>query len=92
MKQKPIRLPEIEIVAPHVTKLFLPGGLVLFYSYEECVGFRSNDERVFTNEFHSKTTSRHMSEHFQSEKKDRVEPEIFSDKLEKAFDELFKKP
>jgi hypothetical protein len=90
MNQEPLRLPKIEIVAPNVTKLYLPGGLTLYFSYEECVGFRSNDERVFSSEFHSKTTSKHMTAHFQSEKKERVAPEIFAEKLEKEFDKLFK--
>lgn len=93
MKNEPTRLPKIEVIAPNVTKVYLPGGLVLFYSYEEVVGFRATDgERVFSSEFHSKTSSRHLSDHYESEKKERVDPEIFAERLEKELSIIFKKP
>lgn len=90
MINEPITLPRIELIAPNVTKLFLP-NLTLFYSYETVVGFKGRDGKYyFTNERYTNTTSAHMTKHFGSEKKERVSPELFAEKLEIELSSVYK--
>jgi hypothetical protein len=90
MINEPITLPRIELIAPNVMKLFLP-NLTMMYSYEECVGFKGRDGKYYYSaEFHSKTSSKHLSQYFGSEKKERVSPELFAETLEIELNSVYK--
>jgi hypothetical protein len=90
MINEPIRLPKIEVIAPNVCKVYLP-TLTLMYSYETVVGFKGgNGKVVFTSERYTNTTSKHLTTIFGSEKKERLDPEVFAELLEKELDRVFK--
>lgn len=82
-------LPVVEIPAPNTTKLYLPGGLTLMYSYSTCVGFAYKGKRTFTATQYSMTTSKHMKNVFEFDKWDRVPAEFFDALLESALREVF---
>lgn len=53
---------ELEKLGPNVTKVYLADRTVLF-SYETPVAVFSDGRWHITEEFHSKTTSKHINQH-----------------------------
>ena len=83
-----MNVPKIELTASNTTKVFLP-SLTMFFSYETCVGFRSNEHGyVFTATAYSNTTAKHLTA-FGSEKADRVPQAEFDVKLQEALKATF---